>query len=71
MKGQHSVWTLYYYCTYNSMPVELTERALFQVLLSCCDVRAGRDIGHDLLTSPATVVNLGLGVGEAPFQVHN
>jgi hypothetical protein len=53
------------------MPVELTERAPFQVLLSCCDVRAGRDIGHDLLTSPATVVNLGLGVGEAPFQVHN
>jgi hypothetical protein len=51
--------------------MELTERALLQVLLSRGDIRAGRNIGHDLLTTPATVEDLGLGVREAPFQVHD
>ena len=51
------------------MPMQLANGALLQVLLRGCDVVALRQIIVDLFTDPATGVDSGLCVGEAPLEV--
>lgn len=57
--------------TYHTMPVQFTNGALLQMLLSRCDIMACWKIIVDLLSDPPTRKDLGLGVAKAPLQVGN
>lgn len=57
--------------TYNTVPVELTNGALDQVLLGTRDVMARGKILDDLLTDPTTLQKTSLGIREAPLEVGN
>lgn len=50
------------------MPVKLANGALLEVQLGTSDVVALGQIGDDLLADPATIVDVGLALAEAPFQ---
>ena len=56
---------------YCSVPVELADRALGQVLLGSRDVHGDGEVGDDLLPDPATAKDPRARVGEAPFQVRH
>lgn len=55
--------------TYHAMPMQLTNGALLQMLLSSCNIMTCWEVIIDLLSDPTTRENLGLGVAEAPLQV--
>ena len=55
--------------TYHTMPMQLPESSLGEMLLSCRNIMALREILDDLLTKPAPWEDPGLGIREAPFQV--
>lgn len=57
--------------TYDTVPVELSGRALLEMLLSGSNVVALRQILDDLLSDPTAVQQASLGVGEAPLQIGN
>ena len=50
------------------MPVKLAQGALLEVQLGGGEVVALGQIGNDLLADPATVVDVGLALAEAPLQ---
>lgn len=57
--------------TYHSMPVQFTNSAFLQVLLSTSNIGALRKILNDLLSRPATWKQLSLRLGETPLDVGN
>lgn len=54
--------------TYHTVPVELTQSTLVQVLLRSRDIMTLRKVLYDLLTEPAAGEYASLGVGESPLQ---
>lgn len=57
--------------TYDAMPMQLSNSTLLQVLLGSRNIMTSRKIRSDLFPGPATREDIGLGVGESPFQVLN
>lgn len=51
--------------------MKLSESALLQMLLCRGDVLTGWQVLDDLLASPASFVQIGLRVGEAPLQIYD
>lgn len=51
------------------MPMQFADRALFQMLLSPCDVFTGRQVCNDLCSNPATVQQSCFRVGKAPLEI--
>lgn len=57
--------------TYDTVPVQLSGRALLEMLLSGSNVVALRQILDDLLSDPTAVQQASLGVREAPLEIGN
>lgn len=57
--------------TYHTMPMQLPNSALLQMLLSGCNIMASRQIIINLFAHPASRINSSFGVSKAPFQVGN
>ena len=55
--------------TYDTMPMELSSATLLQVLLGTGDVMTCWEIRGNLLSCPTSGEDVGLGVGESPFQI--
>jgi hypothetical protein len=51
------------------MPMEFSSATLLQVLLGTRDIMTLRKIRDNLFSDPATGEDVGLGVGEGPFQI--
>lgn len=51
------------------MPMQFAYRALFQMLLSCCDVFTGRQVCHHLGSYPTPVQQSRFRVGKAPLEI--
>lgn len=56
---------------YHTVPVQLTNGTLLQVLLGCCDIMALWQVVVHLLANPAARVNSRLGIGEPPLKVRH
>lgn len=54
---------------YHTMPMQLTNRSLLEMLLSSRNVLTSREVIDDLFANPAARIDLGFGVAEAPFKV--
>jgi hypothetical protein len=49
--------------------MEFSHSSLLQMLLGSCNVCTSGDISDDLLASPTTIEDPGLGIAETPFEV--
>lgn len=68
--GADGYLTLVYVAPFSdTVPVQLTNAVLRQMLLGSRNVVAGRQVGYHLLSRPAAWQLSGFGVGEAPFEI--
>lgn len=51
------------------MPVQFTDGALLQMLLSSGDVVADRQVIVDLFADPSTRIDLSFGIAKAPLEI--